>query len=118
MSPLAAGGRTVNLMAGKMMQIVSQNGIGGYGNSPAFALAVVMEPTGRATTGTAPQRMMVKYTITYVVANMLTGDVYASHSDDIEGVGVTFTEASRNAVNGIKNTPVLQQMLKTASEYQ
>lgn len=104
------------LMAGKMMQIVSQNGIGGYGNSPAFALAVVMEPTGRATTGTAPQRMMVKYTITYVVANMLTGDVYASHSDDIEGVGVTFTEASRNAVNGIKNTPVLQQMLKTASE--
>lgn len=107
---------TSTLMAGKMMQIVSQNGIGGYGNSPAFALAVVMEPTGRATTGTAPQRMITKYTITYVVANMLTGDVYASHSDDVEGVGATFTEASRNAVNDIKNTPALQQMIKTASE--
>ena len=107
---------TSTLMAGKMMQIVSQNGIGGYGNSPVFALAVVMEPTGRATTGTAPQRMITKYTITYVVANMLTGDVYASHSDDVEGVGATFTEASRNAVNDIKNTPALQQMIKTASE--
>lgn len=103
------------LMAGKMMQIVAQNGIGGYGNSPVFALAVVMSPTGKATTGTAPQRMISKYSITFVVANMLTGDVYASHSEDIEGVGESFTEASRNAVNEIKNTPALQQMLKTAS---
>lgn len=45
---------TSALMAGKMMQITAQNGIGGYGNSPAFALAVVMAPTGRAATGTAP----------------------------------------------------------------
>lgn len=107
---------TATLMSGKMMQIVAQNGIGGYGNSPAFALAVVMAPTGRAATGTAPQRMITKYTITYMVANMLTGDVYASHSDDVEGVGATFTEATRNAVNDIKNTTALQQMIKTGSE--
>lgn len=106
---------TSTLMAGKMMQITAQNGVGGYGNSPAFALAVVMAPTGRATTGTAPQRMMTKYTITFYVANMLTGDVYASHSQDIEGVGATFSEAARNAVNDIKNTSALQHMLKTAS---
>ena len=105
-----------SLMAGKMMQIAAQNGVGGYGNSPAFALAVVMVPTGKAATGTAPQRMMSKYTITFVVANMLTGDVYASHSEDVEGVGATFTEATRNAVNDIKNTPALQQMIKTASD--
>lgn len=104
------------LMVGKMMQIVAQNGIGGYGNSPVFALATVMAPTGRATTGTAPQKMITKFTITYVVANMLTGDVYASHSDDVEGVGASFTEATRNAVDDIKNTPEIQQMLKTASE--
>ena len=104
------------LMVGKMMQIVAQNGIGGCGNSPVFALATVMAPTGRATTGTAPQKMITKFTITYVVANMLTGDVYASYSDDVEGVGASFTEATRNAVNEIKNTPEIQQMLKTASE--
>ena len=106
---------TSALMAGKMMQITAQNGVGGYGNSPAFALAVVMSSTGRAATGTAPQRMMTKYAITFYVANMLTGDVYASHSEDVEGVGVTFSEATQNAVNEIKNTPALQQMLKTAS---
>lgn len=106
---------TSALMAGKMMQITAQNGVGGYGNSPAFALAVVMAPTGRTATGTAPQRMMTKYSITFFVSNMLTGDVYASHSEDVVGVGVTFQEATRNAVNEIKNTPALQQMLKTAS---
>ena len=117
--PAATGDITEDassLMVGKMMQIVAQNGIGGYGNSPVFALATVMAPTGRATTGTAPQKMITKYTITYVVANMLTGDVYASHSEDVEGVGSSFTEATRNAINDIKNTPALQQMLKTASE--
>lgn len=117
--PVATGDITEDassLMVGKMMQIVAQNGIGGYGNSPVFALATVMAPTGRATTGTAPQKMITKYTITYVVANMLTGDVYASHSEDVEGVGASFTEATRNAINDIKNTPELQQMLKSASE--
>ena len=117
--PAAAGDITEEastLMVGKMMQIVAQNGIGGYGNSPVFALATVMAPTGRTTTGTAPQKMITKYTITYVVANMLTGDVYASHSEDVEGVGNSFHEATRNAVNDIKNTPEIQQMLKTASE--
>jgi hypothetical protein len=59
--------------------------------------------------------MMTKFTITFFVSNMLTGDVYASHSEDVEGVGATFPEAARNAVNEIKNTPALQQMLKTAS---
>ena len=106
---------TSALMAGKLMQITAQNGIGGYGNSPAFALAVMMAPTGRAATGSAPQKMLTKYTITFYVANMLTGDVYASHSEDVEGVGATFSEATHNAVNEIKNTPALQQMLKTAS---
>ena len=106
---------TSALMAGKLMQITAQNGVGGYGNSPAFALAVMMAPTGRAATGTTPQKMMSKYTITFYVANMLTGEVYASHSEDVEGVGATFSEATRNAVNEIKNTPALQQMLKTAS---
>ena len=117
--PAAAGDITEEasaLMVGKMMQIVAQNGIGGCGNSPVFALATVMAPTSRTTTGTAPQKMITKYTITYVVANMLTGDVYASHNEDVEGVGNSFSEATRNAVNEIKNTPEIQQMLKTASE--
>ena len=107
---------TSKAIAAKMMQITAQNGIGGYGNSPAFCLATVFSPTGRAATSSVPQKMISKYTITFVVGNMLTGDVYATYDMDIEGVGATFEEASNNAVNSIKNSNELQQMLKTASE--
>jgi hypothetical protein len=103
-------------MAAKMLQITAQNGVGGYGNSPAFAFAAAFTPTGRATTGTVPQRMVSKYTITFVVGNMLTGDVYATYETDVEGVGATFEEATVNAVDQVKNDNGLQQMLKTASE--
>ena len=107
---------TSKAMATKMMQITAQNGIGGFGNSPAFCLATVFIPIGRSATGTVPQRMITKYTITFVVGNMITGDVYATHDIDVEGVGATFEEATNNAVNSIKNSNELQQMLKTASE--
>ena len=107
---------TSTAMTAKMMQITAQNGIGGYGNSPAFCLATLFTQKGRAATGTVPQRMITKYTITFVVGNMLTGDVYATQDIDVEGVGVTFEEATNNAVASIKNSNELQQMLKTASE--
>ena len=107
---------TSKAVAAKMMQITAQNGIGGCGNSPAFCLATIFTPTGRATTGTVPQRMITKYTLTLVVGNMLTGDVYATHDIDIEGAGATFEEAANNAVKSIKNSNEIQQMLKTASE--
>lgn len=107
---------TSRAMAARMMQITSQNGIGGYGNSPAFCLATLFSPTGRAATGSVPQRMISKYTITFVVGNMLTGDVYATCDMDVEGAGATFEEATNNAVTSIKNSNALQQMLKIASE--
>lgn len=107
---------TSKAVAAKMMQITAQNGIGGYGNSPAFCLATVFSPIGRAATSSIPQRMISKYTITFVVGNMLTGDVYATYDMNVEGVGATFEEATDNTVNSIKNSNELQQMLKTASE--
>ena len=106
---------TSKAMTAKMMQLTAQNGIGGYGNSPAFCLVSLFTPTGRAVTGTVPQRMIAKYTITFVVGNMITGDVYATHDIDVEGAGATFEEATNNAVCSIKNSYELQQMLKTAS---
>lgn len=100
----------------KMLSIIAANGIGGVNNVPDFALAATMSETGRQTTGTAPQKYIVKYEINYQVMNVLDGTVYASAPETITGVGNSFQEATRNAVNEIKSTPALQSMLTTGSE--
>lgn len=100
----------------KMLEIASQNGISGLGTCPSFVLGAEIAQTGRAATGTAPQKMTVKYTLTFKVVNMANGDVYATATQDVVGVGNSFIEANNNAVQNIKNTPQMQQMLATASK--
>ena len=102
-------------IAVKMLEIASQNGISGLGSAPGFVLGCEIAQTGRAATGTAPQKMTVQYTLTFKVANTSTGDVYAAATQDVTGVGNSFPEANQNAVNNIKNSPELQKMLQTAS---
>ena len=97
----------------KMLQIASQNGISGLGTAPGFVLGTEIMQTGRAATGTAPQKMTVQYTLTFKVMNTATGDVYATATQDIVGVGNSFAEANINAVKNIKNTSAMQQMLST-----
>ncbi len=98
----------------KMLQIASQNGISGVG-SCNFLLGTEIAETGRATIGTAPQKMNVNYELTFMVVNAVTGDVYATEVQQIMGVGNSFVEANQNAVKEIKNTPQMQKMLQTAS---
>lgn len=100
----------------KLLQITTANGIGGLGNVPGFALTASVEQTGRAATGTAPQKMAVKYVVTYQVMNLASGDVYSTTTQEIMGVGNSFEEANRNSVDEIKNTPAMQQMLQTGCE--
>ena len=102
-------------IAVKMLEIASQNGISGLGSAPEFVLGCEIAQTGRAATGTAPQKMTVQYTLTFKVANTSTGDVYATATQDVTGVGNSFPEANQNAANNIKNSPELQKMLQTAS---
>lgn len=102
-------------IAVKMLEIASQNGISGLGSAPGFVLGCEIAQTGRAATGTAPQKMTVQYTLTFKVANTSTGDVYATATQDVTGVGNSFPEANQNAANNIKNSPELQKMLQTAS---
>lgn len=99
----------------KMLQIACQNGISGLGTNPGFVLGTDIAQTGRAVTGTAPQKMTVQYTLTFKVMNTTTGDVYATATQDVIGVGNSFVEANQNAVKNIKNTPAMQKMLQTAS---
>lgn len=103
-------------IAVKMLQMIAQNGIGGLNTVPGFALTATLTEGEKKTTGTAPQKMVAQYTINYSVINTVTGDVYATASQDITGVGNSFPQATRNAINEIKNNPSIQQMLSTGSE--
>lgn len=105
-----------NRISMKLLQMACQNGISGLGENPSFVFGTEIAQTGRAATGTSPQKMTVQYQLTYKVMNAATGDVYATATQDVMGVGNSFVEANQNFVNEIKNTPEIQKMLKTASE--
>ena len=105
-----------NRISMKLLQMACQNGISGLGENPSFVFGTEIAQTGRAATGTAPQKMTVQYQLTYKVMNTATGDVYATATQDVMGVGSSFVEANQNFVKEIKNTPEIQKMLQTASE--
>ena len=100
----------------KMLEIAAQNGISGLGTNPTFVMGVEISQTGRATTGTAPQKMTTQYEMLFKVMNAFTGDVYGVSKQEVMGVGNSFEEASLNAAREIKNTPEMQAFLKTSSE--
>ncbi|MEE0975305.1 MAG: hypothetical protein UH853_06305, partial [Muribaculaceae bacterium] len=102
-------------IAVKMLEMASLNGISGTGTSPVFFMGADIFSAGRTVTGTAPQKMTVKYEFTFKVMNGLTGDTYATTTQEVMGVGNTFKEAEANAVHNIKNTAQIQKMLSTAS---
>ena len=103
-------------MAIKMLQIASQNGMSGLGTNPNFVLGAEISQTGRAATGTAPQKMMVQYELTFKVMNAITGDVFGTSMQEVQGVGSSFEEANQNAVKEIKNTPQMQKFLQAAND--
>ncbi len=100
----------------KLLEIACQNGISGIGENPGFVFGTEIAQTGRAATGTAPQKMTVQYNLTFKVMNTATGDVYATTTQEVMGVGNSFEEANMNFVKEIKNTPAVQKMLQTASK--
>ena len=100
----------------KLLQIACKNGISGVGENPGFVFGTEIVQTGRAATGTAPQKMTVKYNLTFKVMNTATGDVYGTATQDVMGVGSSFAEANQNFVSEIKNTATIQKMLQTASQ--
>ncbi len=100
----------------KMLQIACLNGISGIGTNPGFVFGTEIAQTGRAITGTPPQKMTVQYQLTFKVMNTATGDVYGTSTQDVMGVGNSFVEANQNFTKEIKNTPEIQKMLQTASK--
>lgn len=117
--PVASGDITEELsgyIGVKMLGIIAANGIGGLNSVPGFALAATIHQDEKKTTGTAPQKMITSYTLSYQVMNLVTGDVYATASQQITGAGNSFEQATRNAIKNIKDSQSIQQMLNKGSQ--
>lgn len=104
------------LLAVKMLQMLARNGIGGINNVPGFALTASINPIAEKVTGTAPQKFLTEYEINYSVINTVTGDVYATASQKITGVGSSRQQAVNSALNEIKSTSEISSMLGKASQ--
>lgn len=103
-------------MAIKMLQMLVQNGFGGINTTPGFALTATITPNSKKTTATVPQKFMVDYDINYSVINTVTGDVYATTVQNIQGAGNSFEQATNNAVNDIFVSTATNKMLSEASQ--
>ena len=95
----------------KMLQMACQNGISGLGTNPGFVLGTEISQTGRAATATTPQKMTVQYELTFKVMNTATGDVYATATQEVMGVGNSFEEANQNFTKEIPGN-----QMQTASQ--
>ena len=104
------------MLGTRMVQVAAQNGIGGLSTNPVLAMVARVDCLDRALTGTAPQKAIAKYEVTFYCGNFITNDIYASASQELVGVGATLDEAARNAMRELKNSSDMQKMLSTASE--
>ena len=104
------------LIGVKMLQMLSQNGIGGMNNVPGFALTAKIHPTSIKATATAPQKFMLEYDVNYSVINTVTGDVYATCLQKISGAGASEEQATNEALKQIIPNNEVAKMLNTASD--
>ena len=100
----------------KMLQLLSQNGIGGMNNIPGFAFTASITPTLTEATATAPQKFLVEYEVDYSVVNTLTGDVYAACKQNISGAGASEELATNEALKQIAENKDIVKMLISASD--
>ena len=80
LQPLVKGDITdavADRISKKMLEIAAQNGISGLGINPNIVMGAEINQTGRAATGTAPQKMTTQYEMLFKVMNAMTGDVYS-----------------------------------------
>lgn len=105
-----------DLVKQRMLDMVTANGIGGVGGDPAMVFACGISNVSTKLTGTAPQKTQVTLDVQYYVANLGSGTVFGSLSDQVVGVGNNEEQAYKNACNELKNNKKIQQMLKSANE--
>ncbi|MDY6372389.1 MAG: hypothetical protein SPL12_08885 [Bacteroidales bacterium] len=101
----------------KMMQIVSMNGVGGMGGNPRFVIAPMVNVLQKDVTSTAPAKHMIKYDITFYIADIVSGTVFSTYNMQTTGVGESDQRAFTAAFSNLNpKDAAIQQFVKDGQE--
>lgn len=107
----------MKLIESKLIQMATANGVGGLGGSPRFVLAPEVTVLSKDVTSTAPSKHILNYDITFYVADIISGTVFASENIQIKGVGESDARAFISAFKSLNVKEArFQKFIKTAQE--
>lgn len=106
-----------NILHNKMVAMTSVNGVGSVDASPILCVIPTFAEINHDITATVPAKHKIKYDFNIWVANLETGEVFASAQQDLLGIGDSEELAFGNAISAITpNDNKWQEMLKTAQD--
>lgn len=108
-------GSADKILVSKLINIVAANGVGCVGGDPCFVLLMQADKLSESLTATVPTKHSVTYNLNVYVGNIITGNVYASYSTEIAGIGASKEKAEISAARSLKNAPGFRKMLEQAS---
>lgn len=106
-----------NVLHNKMVAMTSVNGVGSVDASPILCIIPTFAEMNHDITATVPAKHKIKYDFNVWVANLETGEVFASAQQDLLGIGDSEELAWGNAMSSVSpNDNKWQEMLKTAQD--
>lgn len=106
-----------NVLHNKMVAITSVNGVGSVDASPILCVIPTFAEINHDITATVPAKHKIKYDFNVWVANLETGEVFASAQQDLLGIGDSEELALGNAISAVSPTDnKWQEMLKNAQD--
>lgn len=101
----------------KMMQMVAMNGVGGMGGNPRFVIAPMVNVLKKDVTSTAPAKHIIKYDITFYIADIVSGTVFSTYNMQTTGIGESDQRAFTAAFNNLNpKDAAIQQFVKEGQE--
>lgn len=103
-----------SMLANKLSQIVTQNGLGGKASNERFIITANINVLTKDLTPTAPPMQAFTLDITLYIGDGIEGTKFASVSATVKGVGENETKAYISALKNLKtNDPNYQSFIET-----
>lgn len=117
MLPEGLPANSKDVLHNKMVAMTSVNGVGSVDASPILCVIPTFAEMNHDITATVPAKHKIKYDFNVWVANLETGEVFASAQQELLGIGDSEELAFGNAISAVTpNDNKWQEMLKTAQD--